>query len=273
MPAMSAAEQRLMLETAFANRSLRRVIAVLDFNEFAGAPDARQEAAGPLPRYLYQRNPFSALPYLLSWDTLLKAWRIVSHDTHERFTSDANAPWFWGNVVRFGRDQVLHGLDMEHLNARYQQPQRTLDGMRASFEHNLLPILRTHPETEFDIVWPPYSILVWVDFRQRDQLQVSLDFKRYVFEATRVLPNVHIVDLQSEAAVTHDLDRYDDIYHFDPAVNNWLIRAACGGGQVASAGTEEALERELREQVSAVSAPGGIAALAGGLKSITRPGD
>ncbi|HZI84994.1 MAG TPA: hypothetical protein VFF44_13835, partial [Casimicrobiaceae bacterium] len=159
MPAMSASEQRLMIETAFANRTLKRVIAVLDFNEFSGSVDERQDVAGPLPRYLYDGNPFNDLPYLLSADVLVKAWRIVTGDRSERFTSDPNAAWFWGNVVRFGREQVLRGLDLAHLNARYQQPRRTIEGMRASFDHNLLPIFRSHPETEFDLVWPPYSIL------------------------------------------------------------------------------------------------------------------
>ncbi len=250
MPAMSASEQRLMIETAFANRPLRRVIAVLDFNEFSGSVDERQDVAGPLPRYLYDRNPFNDLPYLLSADVLVKAWRIVTGDTTERFTSDPNAAWFWGNVVRFGRDQVLRGLDLAHLNARYQQPPRTLEGMRASFEHNLLPILRAHSETEFDLVWPPYSILVWLDFAQRKQLDVTFEFKRYVAEAVRGLTNVHITDLQAETTITHDLDRYDDIYHFDPAVNEWVVRAACTGRDRIDQNNVTAYEQRIRRQLA-----------------------
>lgn len=263
MPAMSASEQRLMIETAFAQRPLRRVILVLDFNEFAGGVDERQDVAGPLPRYLYDRNPFNDLAYVLSWDVLLKSWRIVTGDTSERFTSDPNAAWFWGDVVRFGRDQVLRGLDVGNLNARYRQPSRTLEGMRASFEHNLLPLFRSHPETEFDLVWPPYSILVWLDFAQRDQMQVSLDFKRYVFAATRALGNVRVIDLQSERAVTHDLDRYDDIYHFDPSINEWLVAAACKGRNRVDASSLDEFERRLQEQVAAVATPAGLEAVIG----------
>jgi hypothetical protein len=263
MPAMSASEQRLMIETAFANRPLKRVIAVLDFNEFSGAVDERQDVAGPLPRYLYDHNPFNDLPYVLSWDVLVKAWRIVTGDTSERFTSDPNAAWYWGNVVRFGHEQVLRGLDLAHLNARYQQPQRTLPGMRASFEHNLLPLLRGHPETEFDLVWPPYSILVWVDFVQRDQLDVTFAFKRYVAEAVAGLPNVRIFDLQGERAITHDLERYDDIYHFDPAVNERLITAACHGVDRVDAASAAEYERKLRGQIDAVDTPAGLSALTG----------
>jgi hypothetical protein len=261
MPAMSASEQRLMLETAFANRALKRVIAVLDFNEFAGGVEERQDVAGPLPRYLYDHNPFNDLPYVLSWDVLLKARRIVAGDTSERFTSDPNAPWYWANVVHFGRDQVLSGLDLAHLNARYRQPERSLAGMRASFEHNLLPLLRAHPETEFDLVWPPYSILVWLDFAQRDQLDVSLAFKRYVFETTRGLGNVRVIDLQSEREITHDLDRYDDIYHFDPATNAKLVEDACLGRNRVDGANVAELERRLREQVSVVSTREGLNAV------------
>jgi len=262
MPAMSASEQRLMLETAFARRPLRRIIAVLDFNEFSGGIDERQDVAGPLPRYLYDRNPFNDLPYLLSWDVLVKSWRIVTGDTSEKFTSDPNAAWFWGNVKRFGREEVLRGLDLAHLNARYGQPQRTLEGMRASFDHNLLPLLRGHPETEFDLVWPPYSILVWVDFAQRDQLQVTFDFKRYVFDATRELANVRIVDLQAERAITHDLDRYTDLYHFDPAINERLVESACKGRNRVEEGNVGELERQLQGQVAIVNTPVGLATLA-----------
>jgi len=250
MPAMSASEQRLMIETAFAYRRLKRVIAVLDFNEFAGSVDERQDVAGPLPRYLYDRNPLNDLPYLLSLDVLAKAWRIVTNDRSERFTSDPNAAWFWGNVVRFGRDQVLRGLDLEHLNARYRQPQRTLEGMRASFEHNLLPLLRRHPGTEFDLVWPPYSILVWVDFAQRDQLEVTFAFKRYVAATVGALANVRVTDLQAEDSITHDLDRYDDIYHFDPAVNEWLVQSACTGVNRVDPANVGVYEQRIRDQLA-----------------------
>ncbi|HZI85166.1 MAG TPA: hypothetical protein VFF44_14725, partial [Casimicrobiaceae bacterium] len=59
-------------------------------------------------------------------------------------------------------------------------------------------------------------------------------------------------------------DRYDDIYHFDPAVNERLIEAACGGADRVDAGGARAFERQLREQLAAVSTPAGLAALIGG---------
>ena len=248
MPALTGYEQGLILRTALAARPLRRAIVVLDFTAFGGPPDARHPLAGPLPLYLYDRNPFNDFPYLLSWSVLAKSWRIVVRDASERFRSDPLAPWWWADQKRFDRSTVLRHLDPRDLNKQFPQPTLALADMRASFAQNLLPILEANPHAEFDLVWPPYSIIVWADYVQRRQLDVMLDFKRYVFEATRALPNVRVIDLQGVADVTHDLDRYTDLYHFAPAVNEWLVDAACHGRYRVRDDNVKALLAELRAQ-------------------------
>jgi hypothetical protein len=165
-----------------------------------------------------------------------------------RFRTDPVAPWWWADQKRFARSEVLRHLDPRDLNAQFPQPSLDLAGMRASFERNILPVLAAHPGTEFDLVWPPYSIIVWGDYVQRQQLDVTLAFKRYVFDATRALPNVHVIDLQGVAGVTHDLDRYTDLYHFAPPINDWLIDAACHGRHRVRADNVDTLDRQLRAQ-------------------------
>jgi hypothetical protein len=255
MPAISAAEIRTMLDTVFDARRPARVLVVLDFNAFAGLPDERQESAGPLPAYLYDRNVLNDLPYLLSGTVLRKSISILAGRNDESFRSDPNAPWYWADRMRFGRAEVLRGLDLSNLNARFQQPARSLAGMRASFERNILPMLRAHPETDFRLAWPPYSILVWVDFLQRGQLDLTLAFKRYVLTAVSGLSNVHVVDLQVRDDITGNLDLYMDIYHFAPQVNRWLVEEACAGRGDVDAGNVDAFERRLRAQLLAWRAP------------------
>jgi hypothetical protein len=251
MPAVTAAEQALIVSTALAAKPLARAILVLDFNAFAGAPGERNPLAGPMPAYLYDRNPFNDFPYLLSWGVLVKSWRIVMDDRAERFRTDADAPWWWADERRFARDVVVKGLDTRDLNAQFKQPPRDFADMQESFRRNLLPLFSAHPKTEFVLVWPPYSIVVWADFVQRGQLDVSLDFKRWVFDVTRGLPNVRVIDLQGVVEVTHDLDRYTDLYHFAPRVNEWLIAEACGDRYRVRADNVDPLARELRRQAVA----------------------
>lgn len=255
MPAISAAEIRTLLGTVFSARAPTHVILVLDFNAFAGAPDARQESAGPLPAYLYDRTLANDMPYLLSGTVLRKSLSILLDRADEPFRTDVNAPWYWADRMRFGRDEALRGLDLDHLNARFQQPARTLAGMRASFERNILPVLAAHPGTRFDLVWPPYSMFVWVDFVQRDQLEVTLAFKRYVIDATRVLRNARVVDLQVHDEITSNLDLYMDIYHFAPDVNRFIVERACGGFDRVDWKNVADAERRLRDALQAFRSP------------------
>ncbi|HEX9302705.1 MAG TPA: hypothetical protein VF959_10185 [Casimicrobiaceae bacterium] len=259
MPALTGYEQGLILRTALTAQPLKRAIVVLDFTGFGGPPDARHPLAGPLPTYLYDRNPLNDFPYLLSWGVLVKSWRIVTGDASERFRTDAIAPWWWADQKHFARAEVLRHLDPRDLNAQFPQPALEIDAMRMSFARNILPLLEGHPQTEFDLVWPPYSIIVWADYVQRRQLDVTLAFKRYVFDATRSLPNVHVIDLQGVAEVTHDLDLYTDLYHFAPSINEWLIDAACHDRHRVRAGNVDAFLEELRAQALAFD-PAGLAA-------------
>jgi hypothetical protein len=255
MPAISASEIRALLAAVYLAHRPRRVAIVLDFNALAGAPDARQEDAGPLPSYLYDANVFNDLPYLLSGVVLKKSVSTLLDRADEPFTTDANAPWFWADRVTFGRAEVLRGLDLHDLNARFRQPARTLSGMRASFERNLLPVLEAHPATQFDLVWPPYSMLVWLDFAQRGQLEPTFAFKRYLAQAVARLSNVTIVDLQGHDEITGNLDLYRDPYHFAPQVNEWIVARTCAHLDVEDASNVGDYERRLRDALVAWRPP------------------
>lgn len=251
MPALTASEQAQIVGTALAAKPLARALLVLDFNEFSGTPDQRNPLAGPMPAYFYDRNPLNDFPYLLSWGVLVKSWRMLADDRTERFRTDGDTPWWWAEEKRFARGEVVKRLDPSNLNAQFQQPARDLAGMQESFRHNLLPLFIAYPRTEFALVWPPYSIVAWADFVQRGQLDVSLDFKRWVFATTEGLGNVRIVDLQGVAGITHDLDRYTDLYHFAPSVNEWLVEEACGDRYRVRSDNVDTLDRELRRQAQA----------------------
>jgi hypothetical protein len=260
MPGLAGFEQGLVLRTAFATHALKRAIVVVDFAGYNWAPEARHPLAGPLPTYLYDANPFNDAPYLLSWGVFVKSWRIVAGDSSESFRTDADAPWWWADQKRFGRAEVVRGLDPLDLNRQFPQTPLDLNLMRESFARNLVSLMEAHPETEFDVVWPPYSIVVWGDYVQRAQLDTALAFKQYVYAATKGLPNVRIVDLQADADVTHNLDNYTDLYHFAPAINEWVIAQGCGGGhRIGTAADADASERALRAQARAFD-PAGLAA-------------
>ncbi|MEP7084377.1 MAG: hypothetical protein ABI854_06530 [Betaproteobacteria bacterium] len=228
MGAATAYELRQLLKTVLVTGKAKHIIFDVNFNAFSGSPKA-QVVTEPLPLYLYDDMRWNDVHYLLQSQTLVKSLEIVFGLNRSRYATDADAPWYWADEYAFSKDAVLRGLDLSNINRDFRQPQRTLEGMLASFEINLLPLFRAHPEVRFSLVYPPYSSLVWKDFQQRGQVEVTLAFKRAVFAAVRDLPNVALYDFQARLEWVADLNNYKDIYHFSPRISRQMIEAIAEG--------------------------------------------
>jgi hypothetical protein len=51
-----------------------------------------------------------------------------------------------------------------------------------------------------------------------------LELRAHVYGLGRE-PNVEVFDFQNDHEITHDLDRYKDLQHYDPAVNARMLTA------------------------------------------------
>ncbi len=246
--AISAFEQRKILETALTHRNVKRVLMTLDYNSFAVAPDkSLPEITDALPLYLYDRNPFNDVRYVLSRDVTHRSFAKL-RGAH---AGDGDQAWRWDHETTFGRKKALTGIDAANINKNFKQGQRNLTSMLASFDENMIGLIAANPNTEFNVVFPPYSIVVWADFEQRDQVNVSLEFKREVFQRLAHFPNARVFDMQWDARITHNLDLYTDIYHFHPSVNLQMLSLLCANEsqfQMTEASTPAFIAR-LREQV------------------------
>jgi hypothetical protein len=242
---MTGYDARKLLEVMLARRNVKQVIYSVDYNAFSGPPN-RTGLPEPLPTYLYDSAMWNDYPYLLSILTLRKSSDILL-DRHEPgYSTDADKPWYWAKDEEFSAKSVAQHLDPDNLNRRFAQPQRTMEGMMRSFEANVPPLVKAHPETEFIFVWPPYSLLVWLDFRQRDQLELSLDFKRRFLAALEKYPNVRIHDFQARADIVTNFDEYRDIYHFSPRVSSQMIKDIAANADRATRDNVEATIARIR---------------------------
>lgn len=246
LSAMTAYDARKLLEVVLARGKAKQVLYTLDFNAFSGAID-RTGFPEALPTYLYDRHRWNDLPYLLSIATARRSLDIVRDAKEGRFSIDRDRPWAWDAGTEFSASRTVANLDPTNLNARYRQPPRTPEGMSASFEANLAALVDAHPEVEFIFIWPPYSILVWADFAQRGQLDVTLDFKRRFFARLGGKPNVRIHDFQARTDIIEDLGHYTDIYHYNPGTSSFLVQETANGVERVTRENFEAGIERLRE--------------------------
>jgi hypothetical protein len=226
--AQTAYDAGQLLGVALATGKPRHIVMNLDYNAFSGAPD-RSGFTEPFPKYLYDDALWNDVPYLLGIGTLRKSLETALGLHWTRFNTDPARMWYWADGYQFFAAKAVQGLDPHNLNARFRQPDRTLEGMKASFEANLAPLIEKHPGTRFTFVYAPYAILVWLEFEQRHQVEVTLAFREWLFERTRRYPNVEIFDFHAEPAIVMDLDHFTDIYHFSPKLSVAIIDAIAQG--------------------------------------------
>jgi hypothetical protein len=222
--AQTAFDAGQLLRSALRAGKARHVIMNLDYNMFSGPP-GRSGFSEPFPAHMYDDAAWNDVHYLLGIGTLRKSLETALGLRWSRFNADPARMWSWTDGAQFSAAKVVRGLDPDRLNARFRQPPRTLAGMQASFEANLVPVIEAHPEVRFSFLYAPYSILVWLDFEQRGQLEVTLAFREWLLERTARYPNVEIFDFHAEPALVLDLDRFTDIYHHSPEVSRQVLRA------------------------------------------------
>ena len=246
LSAMTAYDARKLIEVTLATGKVKQVIYNVDFNAFSGPPN-RTGFGEPLPLYLYDSARWNDYPYLLSIATLRKSLDILLGRHEPGYRTDRDAPWYWADTEKFGAQGVVAELDPKDMNKRFKQPPRTPEGMMKSFEANVIPLVGDHPDTEFIFVWPPYSILVWIDFRQRGQLDLSLEFKKRFFDALEKYPNARIHDFQTRTDWITNLEQYRDIYHFSPQISMPMVKAIAKGEERVTRENIDARIAKLRE--------------------------
>lgn len=125
--------------------------------------------------------------------------------------------------------------------------------MVRNFEGDAVGLIAGHPDVQFDIYLPPYSILQWVAMRDASPatLKIVYDFSGYIAERLARFPNARLHDFRAASDITHDLNNYGDVIHHSPDVDlkvlSWL---AAGDYLVDRAAPTASLER-LKAQVEA----------------------
>ena len=256
--AMAGYEQRRILEVVLRHHAPRHVVMTLDFNSFAPPVESSlPEIPDALPLFLYDDNPLNDFRYLLSGPVTMRTLSIVRGTRIGSESTNFNRAWRWDHEVSFSRTRALNDIDPADINRRFKQGPRTVERMHASFDHNIADLIERHPGTDFSVIFPPYSIVVWADFVQRNQLDVSLEFKRHVYQRLHALPNARIFDLQWDADIIQNLDLYTDIYHYNPAINRRMLATACFNDPQyrVTESNLDAFELSLRQQATRVDIP------------------
>ena len=190
-------------------------------------------------RYLFSRQAFSSILYLLKRKLRPKKQRAHQTDRNRMFSTEYKGK-------KYGLEEVIddarHNAAAHHTQTPYN-PQ----AFQKNFYGRMLKIFDSNPRLRFTVYLPPYHIYTWCQsehfkeadalIRQRSQVMLEL-LKR---------PNVTLHDFQADSRFVENHAWFSDVQHFSNiAACELLKELKLSRRRIATAAHVAANEKELR---------------------------
>lgn len=108
-----------------------------------------------------------------------------------------------------------------------------LEAVKKNMDVNFCPMIEHHPETQFYVFFPPYSMLYWYDFERLRQTDAILTNEAYIIERLLAYDNVRIFFFHDDYEIVADLENYTDMIHYSREVSYRIAQSmADGRGEV-----------------------------------------
>lgn len=179
-----------------------------------------------IPFYLYDRNPFNDVKYLLNKDVLPKTVAVINYTLAGNLTPDRDEYGNFSRFMHYGRDQVISETRDAVKAVPEEEMTLTEEDIRQihnNIEKNYGNLVKSHSDTEFYFFIPPYSIYSWESLYQNGQLSFQIWAQA---EACRILleyPNVHVYDFTDRMDIITNLDNYSDSLHYGEWINSEIL--------------------------------------------------
>ncbi len=189
------------------------------------------------PEYLYDGYLYNDYQYVYNHDILVLTMKRVMAIANGA-ADNIDTAYSWGDIYPFSREIALDacretrgqligdrpvddtlyevaGSTSDQLEERLQTCQDNLD--------NILPFIEAHPETEFWIFLPPYSMLYWEQEVLKGNLEDMIAIYAHAIESFLKYDNVKMYYFQNEQDIIVNLEVYKDNAHHTPEYNRYIF--------------------------------------------------
>lgn len=196
----------------------------------------------------------------------LIAGPIVKHDELiPQFLDETKKTVNWDNMAKgvyiftlgLAKKVLLADVFGNAVNAGYIRPEKAKkteqlskkdrEMIKANLKQNVISLAEEHPETEFYLFFPPYSIYSFDSLNQQGALEKQLDAEKYALELLLQYDNIHMFSFFGETDLVCDLDHYKDIAHYSEDVNEQMLNWMAEGYDELTLDNYEAYCKEERE--------------------------
>lgn len=229
-------EIKNMMKMAIDTRQVKTALVCIDTYMYNNEVNFHRDE---FPGYLYDKNPFNDVKYLLNKSVIDDAKLLEQYNLESKESSyDLNNLYLDKDGTIYSYDKVIGAYDADiysdirdgeleddyiRVNS-YLRDSKTFKVMERSFKSNTLSIIKENPDIKFKLFYPPNSILFWNREALQQQHLMFLDFKKYIYEQVKELPNVELYDFQDIKEITFNLNYYKDSSHYSAEVCDVMLK-------------------------------------------------
>lgn len=215
-PGANTSDLVYLLEAAYEEKEIRNIFYTLDISALTTTIQEHYVNDG-MPLYLYNKNPLDDVKYLFNKHVIFED---IPYMIANSFIGnyDEGDSFNWAQYKEFG---TLHYTPTEK-----KQADKSLDEYGKYVDYNLNKLenmIKSHPETRYIFMIPPYSSLWWYEAHMCGDMELNFYALDQAF--SRLLPyeNVEIHYFQTMENIVSDLSLFMDLIHYHPDVNKSLV--------------------------------------------------
>ncbi|MGN0308624.1 MAG: SGNH/GDSL hydrolase family protein, partial [Lachnospiraceae bacterium] len=234
-PAANTADLLYLIEEAYESREIKKIFYTLDISALTSSRFESTFLEEGMPIYLYNKNPLDDIKYLFNKDILFKE---IPYMIATSLLTDYDE----GDSYNWAQYKDFSIMYYEPTDKRL--PMQTIEEYGKIVDTNvemLMNMIRSHPETEFTFIVPPYSSLWWYEADMKGESEADFYALDTVFDRLLEEKNVSIYYFQHLEDIMANLDLYMDVLHFHPDVNDYILEAVQKG--------EHRLAKENKEKI------------------------
>lgn len=206
---------------------VKNVLYGIDLDSILNASDFTQ-SVDQFPVYLYDKNPFNDLQYLLNKKFISDSWGILrGNENPEYLPLDLELVYSWGQYVTYGTEKVLENYKQSYLNNKHLYSEVMMKNAADNLQFNIIELVRNNPNVKFVFFYSPYSIVYFSHWYNTDPayLQLLTEVKEEYFNELKKYNNVELYDFSSLSDLTLNLSNYKDVVHYSDSINSFILQS------------------------------------------------
>lgn len=173
------------------------------------------------PEYLYDKNIFNDVNYVLNKEIFDLSWKVLSN-TEDEEKKELSADFY---SQYYSKEIVLSSFERTPLSDNIVEfTQEDEQRIRESIRQNVTSAAEKYPEVTFYLFWTPYNICYWDGVYREGQIEYVLEAERVAMEEMFQCANIRIFAFDNNFDLVCDLDNYCDRIHYSPAINSAILK-------------------------------------------------